>query len=249
MTRPRHWLPGPCVLVNDVMGRVGGSIFRNIGGTDDDSEGLAKATGYNTFDAGADADVIDLGDGDDLGGGAGEEDLIGSLDLFGRHVLDVAVNVQLGTQVHDEAAGDALENARIAGGREDLAVFDDEDIVAGTLADVAIDVEHDGLIAADIDGLNLGQNVVEVVEAFDARVEAGDGRAGAFGDDDAHALFVLVFGVELDLIGDADDAGDGALARVKAQGAVATSDEQADVALDNTVGGDAVTQNLHHGLP
>ncbi len=225
-----------------------GLVFRNVGGADDGAECFAEAAGHDAFDAGAHTDVIDLGDGDDLGGRAGEEDLIGTLDLFGCHVLDVAGDVKFRAQVHDEAARDAFENTRIAGWREDLAVLDDEDVVAGALADVTIDVEHDGLIAADINGLDLGQDVVEVVEAFDARVKAGDWGSGTLGDDDAHALLVFLFRVELDLIGDADDAGDGALAWVQAQSAVAAGNQQADVAFNDSVGLDAVTQNLHHCL-
>jgi hypothetical protein len=53
----------------------------------------------------------------------------------------------------------------------------------------------------------LGEDVVEVVEALDAGVEALDGGLGPVGDDDAHALLVHLGLEELDGVGDADDAG------------------------------------------
>ena len=49
------------------------------------------------------------------------------------------------------------------GGQQD-AVADDEDVVARALGDVALLVQHDGFAHARLDALDLGQDVVQVVE-------------------------------------------------------------------------------------
>ena len=52
-----------------------------------------------------------------------------------------------------------------------LPVLDHEDVVAGALGDLALVVEHQGFEAAGLGPLDLGQDVVEVVERLDPRID------------------------------------------------------------------------------
>ena len=55
--------------------------------------------------------------------------------------------------------------------RVQLAPSDDEDVVAGAFGHFALVVEHQGFEAAGVGPLDLGQDVVEVVQRLDPRVQ------------------------------------------------------------------------------
>ena len=74
-------------------------------------------------------------------------------------------------QLDDGVARDAFEDAGVDRRRLQHAVLDDEDVVAGALGDLALVVEHQRFEAAGADRLDLGQDVVQVVERLDARVQ------------------------------------------------------------------------------
>ena len=65
--------------------------------------------------------------------------------------------------------GDAFQNAVGCRRRLHLPVADDEDIVGGALGDVPLVVQHDRFGHVGIRRLDLGQDVVEIVEALDPR--------------------------------------------------------------------------------
>ncbi len=84
----------------------------------------------------------------------------------------------LAGQLDDGVAGDAFEDAGVDGRREQPAAADQEDVVAGALGHLALVVEHQGLDAAGLKPLDLGQDVVQVVERLDPRARAPpDGSA------------------------------------------------------------------------
>ena len=58
-----------------------------------------------------------------------------------------------------------------SGGVQQPAALDQEDVVARALGDFALVVEHQGFDAAGLQALDLGQDVVEVVERLDPRAE------------------------------------------------------------------------------
>ena len=57
------------------------------------------------------------------------------------------------------------------GGVQQHAVAHQEDVVARALGDFALVVEHQGFDAAGLQAFDLGQDVVEIVERLDPRVE------------------------------------------------------------------------------
>ena len=133
-------------------------------------------------------------------------------------------------------------------GRVELPVLDDEDVVAGTLGDLALVVEHQGFEAAGIGPLDLGQDVVQVVERLDPRVDGVGVIARRCRRDDLQAMLVKLRGVEADLVGDDDDLRIGRLPGVEAQAAGAPGDDDADVGIRELVGGQRVDDGVGHLL-
>ena len=132
-------------------------------------------------------------------------------------------------QLDHGVAGDPFEDARVDRGRMNLAAVHDEDIVARALGDLALVVEHQGFQAAGVGPLDLGEDVVQVVERLDPRVDRVGMVAGRRGRDDLQAVVVQLFRIEADVVGDDDDLRVGRLARIETQAARAPGDDQADV--------------------
>src|SRR4051812_35938936 len=85
----------------------------------------------------ADDAVIDLANGHDLGGRAGEERLLAGVEVAAQDVADRHVVAQVAGDRDHRVARDALEGAGADGRRDDRALLDDEEVLAGALADEA----------------------------------------------------------------------------------------------------------------
>ena len=87
--------------------------------------------------AGADLDAVEFADGRDFGGGAGEEGLVGDVDLVARDALLHDLDAEVLADVEHGVAGDAVQRAGRQVGRVDHAVLDDEDVLARAFGDEA----------------------------------------------------------------------------------------------------------------
>jgi hypothetical protein len=96
----------------------------------------------------------------------------------------------LAAQVQDRLARDTFE--QVFSWRRGLhfAAADDEDVVSRALGDVAAAVEHDRLGDARVVRLNFREDVVEVVQALDARAKRVGNVAHDRRRDDRDALGV-----------------------------------------------------------
>src|SRR5439155_11755579 len=63
----------------------------------------------------------------------------------------------------DRAARDPVEDRVVLARGRDLAVADDVDVLAGALADMAVDVEQDRLLVSGLERLDLSEHAVEVL--------------------------------------------------------------------------------------
>src|SRR5262249_52257278 len=88
---------------------------------------------------------------------------------------------------------------------EQVAAFQDENIVAGAFRNVAFGIEHDGFFAPAIDRFDLGQHVVEVIQGFDGGIERAVQVAHGGDRDDFQTSRVHLGGIKLDFVGDDDD--------------------------------------------
>src|SRR5881394_4524281 len=180
-------------------------------------------------DAGADRAAIELGDAHDFGGGTGEEDFIGSIEI-------VAVEGQLFSgvacfprQLQHGVAGDAAQDPGVRGRRAHDAAGDDEQIHAARLRHVPGRVQHDHFVHRRGDALELRQDVGQIVQRLHAGGEAlpvVDRRGGRDGDE---PLLIALGAPQSDRIGDAKDRRLRALARIEPQVADPAGDHQPDV--------------------
>src|SRR5262249_26626805 len=187
-------------------------------------------------------------DRDDLRPSAGQEDLVGRVDVMSRQgdLLDDDTG-RLG-QLDDRVAGHAFEDAGVDGRSAQQTVLDEKDIVSGAFGHLALVVEHEGFLTAGAVGLDLGEDVVEVVERLDPRAQ----RVGVVADDrrgdDLHAFFVELGWIEADVIDDDDDLRVGTLVGVEAEGAGAAGDDETDVAVLLALGLDGPQDFLVHAV-
>src|SRR5438105_4076846 len=78
---------------------------------------------------------------------------------------------RLGRELEERRARDPLERAVLRRRREDRAVPDDVEIVARALGDEPFRVQHDRFLGAGLRGVDLREDVLEIVERLDARVD------------------------------------------------------------------------------
>jgi hypothetical protein len=212
--------------------------------TDDVEEGVLEGRRDRAAAAGADLTVVDLADGGDFGGGAGQEDLVGHVELVAgdRDLADG--HALVARDLDHRGAGDAFEDVG-SRGRLDLAVAHDEEILAARLGHEAGGVEQDRLVVAVEQRFALGEDRVHVVAAGLALLHLGvdvvarEARHAA-ADAALHALLAQVL---------APRPGDHRHAHrvvggMEAHHAVADEGERPDVALGEAV----LAQRVEHGL-
>ncbi len=146
------------------------------------------------------------------------------------------------------AACDAFQNARLQRRREQLAVADQKHVVACTLGHFALVIEHQRLGAAGLQPFQLGKDVVEVIERFDPRAERRRMISGDADGDDLKALAINLLGIERDVVGDDDHLWARAAVGVQPQRAGAAGDDDADVAVLDTVDRQGLLDGLGHFL-
>jgi hypothetical protein len=107
--------------------------------------------------------VVDLADGHQLGGRAGEEDLLGEIELGARDVaLDHGV-AEVACDLDHRLAADPVEDGRGVSRGDDLPLADEIDVLSRPLADEAPLVEQDRLLVAGVGAFGLGKDRVQVL--------------------------------------------------------------------------------------
>ena len=98
-----------------------------------------------------------------VGGGTCEKYLVGQVELTAVYApfLHLKAQFSLG-QLHYRVPGYARQNVVLQAGGDHLAVGDNEQVLSGTLTDVAVLVEDYGLVKTGHSGFRLRQNAVDV---------------------------------------------------------------------------------------
>ena len=193
--------------------------------------------------------VVDLDDGADLGGGAGDEHLVGVVELAPGDLALEHRDALVAGQGDDARAGDALEDRGMDRRGDQDPVAHQEQVLPRAVGHVAGLVEEDGLLVPGLVGLDLGEDGVEVLTAG-----LGGGRDGARADPaparhlgaNAGAQAVLAE-VRPPLPGGHGDV-DGRLQREEAHRPVAPQGDRADVAGAEAVDGDDLVDRRAHLL-
>jgi hypothetical protein len=151
---------------------------------------FAQAGGYGAGFRVVENGAVDPDDGDDLAHRAGAEDFIRLMDFFLGDVSYFHGDSFLSAQVQDGHAGDSF-GAGPSGGRFDGAVANEEDVGGVGLGEVALGVEHEGVIGSGGGRFHLGEDGGELIAAVDVLVEdVGEGAPGGRGVEDEARLVV-----------------------------------------------------------
>src|SRR5665647_1566246 len=168
----------------------------------------------------ADEVVVDLADRHDLGGRAGEEELVGEHHVAARKRALADLDAHAPGDPHDAVAGDAFEDPVAGGRRQEHTVAHREDVLARALGHVTVLVEHDRLVVPTACDLHLGADAAP--DALLAEV----GAPRPHGDDRIH----------------------GRVHREDAHLPVPAEDQRADVAGLQAVGADHLVRGAHEFL-
>jgi hypothetical protein len=206
--------------------------LRSRGLTHHVMETLAQELGDGTGFAVADGPAIALDDGSDFGGGTCEEAFVGAVDVVARECHLLHFNLGRAGQFDDGVARDAFENAGDEMRRAKDAVFDKKNVVGRAFRHFTVVIEHNRFQAAGADCLDLGENIIEIIERFNASIQ----RVGMIADnrrrDDAQPFFVELGRIKGDVIDDDDDLRIGAAPRIESKIARAARHDQPNVAVD-----------------
>ena len=209
-------------------------------------EGLEDPQGDGTRRAFADPPVVDVHDGDELRARAREEALVRIEEVKSRDALLPRGDSQARRHLQDRATRDPLERAVPEGRREQRAALHDENVVGGAFRHEAVVVQHDRLEGAGAVGLDLREDVLQVVEALDPRVEDRRPDLASGRRDHPEPLLVQILGVELHLVHDADHRRALAVGRVEAELAHAPRHHEADVRVPPPVAPDRFDHHAGH---
>src|SRR5688572_20779166 len=113
----------------------------------DVEESLLDRLGHRARLARADHAPVELADRRHLRRGAGEERLVGDVDVVARERARDHLVAELAGEVDHRGERDAGEG-RGEHRLEELAVLDDEDVLARALGDVAIDIQQQAFVVA-----------------------------------------------------------------------------------------------------
>src|SRR5450755_3572812 len=141
----------------------------------------------------ADCNAIDRADRRDLGGRAGEEQLIGQVEHLAWNGGLAHFQALQACEFHDGIPGQTTENRMCQVGREQHAVLDDEDVLAGTLAHGAIGRKSNALGESKALGLLADELAREVIAAgFGERRQGVGSNPLPGGDADVDAGFLAL---------------------------------------------------------
>ena len=147
------------------------------------------------------------------------------------------------------SARDAVERTRLRGRREQHALANDEDVLAGPVGDVTVVVQHDRLVVAGLQALDLGEHAVDVLAGG---LRRGGQRVLRVAAPAAHLHPDPLLQRILAEVGaprpHRDRDVDGRLQRVHADLAVPTERERPDVARLQVVRADDLLRGVLHGL-
>ena len=113
----------------------------------------------------ADRDLVDGAHGRDLRGRARQEHLVGDVQHLARNVLLEHLDAGGLRETHDGVTRDARQNRRGDGRRVELAVLDQEQVLAGAFADEAGRVQREPLGEAEAARLERHERARQIVTA------------------------------------------------------------------------------------
>ena len=215
----------------------------------DVEEALLDGLGDGPARARAHRDAIHRADRRDFGRGAGKEELIRQIQHLAGHGHLFHFVAQIMSDGPDSVAGDAAEDGGGQWRRIHHASHDHEQVLARAFGHIAVNIQADSLVIAQIMGFHGDELAVDVLAADLAqRRSHARGRASPGADQHIHALIDGFFAqIRAPGHGADDDLGR-AFAAIHAQGFVTAINQRADVAGILFVGPNGGLGCLNHFL-
>ena len=113
--------------------------------------------------SGSNNDIVDLGNGHDLGGSTRQENLVRDIKPFPWQYLLTDLDAQFPGKYKNGMAGNTGQNGRAGRRREDDTVLHHEHILARTFRNIAIVVQGDALIKPILNGFHLHQLGIQII--------------------------------------------------------------------------------------
>jgi len=192
----------------------------------------------------SDGTRIDLHHRDHLGRRAGQEHFVGGVEVVAGEEFLLGGQAHFGGELHHAMARDAVQGPGRGGRGHQVFPLHVEDVVPRAFRHHPFGVQHDRFRRVGEVGLDLGQDVVEVVQGFDVRIQRLRDVPSGGRDGHAQSLFVEGFRIERDGIRDDDHGGARTFPRVQSQVSHAAGHHEPDVGVAQVVG----PQSLQHGL-
>jgi len=194
----------------------------------------------------ADDARIHFADRDTFGSGAGQEHFVGDIHFMQRERLFLDRITLAAGNVDDRIARDAFERTEISRRCVDDAILDDEDVVACTFDDISLVVQHERFSRTNQVGLDLRQDVVEIVERLHPWVKRIRQVAARRYADDRQAVLVRLLRVQRELLDDDDNVRFRATSRIEAEIAGTAGYDETDVTVAQSVPANRLDKRLLH---
>src|SRR6266849_7457673 len=142
--------------------------------------------------AGCGGDFVagDFAHADDVAIGGGDEDFVSGVKIFGTEGLLDDVDTGFGSDLREDAAGDAFGAAGVQRRRIDFAIPDSKYVRGGAFGDFAPLIEQDHFVESFLLRFRNGPNIGKPGDAFDAG-EGGIGMAAVGAEAEADRLAVF----------------------------------------------------------
>ena len=202
---------------------------------------------YGPWLAGTDDPPVTPDNGGNFCGGAGADQFIGRIQVEVPEILLAYGDTERLCDLEHNQPGDTTEVVE-CGRRDDLAVLDNVEIVTGTFREVPVRVKEDRLVPALVVRLDLGKDIVEVVQTLDIGGQALGGIAADRDGDPLETFLVQVAIHRTPCNGNDDNRWFWAFSRVKPEVANAAGDDRADVGVLQVVPAQRLTDRRGHLL-
>src|SRR5262245_12811490 len=194
-----------------------------------------QSFGHRAGPTGTDHAAIDLHHGNDLRACSREETFIGVKQIVASQIRFADDQTCFARQLDYHAARNAVQRAGRQRWSEQLISFADENIIARTLRHEPFSVQHDCLLAAGVDRFDLGENVVQIVQRLDGRIQRAVQIPCRRHRDDVHPTLIKLRRIKLNFVRDHDDRRALALVRIQTQAARASRYDEPDVAVADLI--------------
>ncbi len=176
---------------------------------------------------------------------AGQETFVRVEQIVARQVRLGHLQAGFLRQLNHRLPRDAVKRARRERRREQRAVLHDEQVVAGAFGHEPFRVQHHRLLDAGVVRLDLGEDVVEIIQRLDGRVQRAVQIARRRHGHDFHAALVKFRRIKLDFVRDDDDRRTFAASRIQTERAHAARHHEPDIAVAQSIFPAGLDGRLH----